>query len=76
MKYLLLSLLLLTGCSAMTPKKTDFYKDGRLVKTIYGRGVFDGDDWTGINRIWALKGNGYYQYKCPDCTIIETELKK
>lgn len=73
---LALSCLFLFGCSSFDAKKTDFYKNGRLVKSCVGKGIFDGDDWTGVYKVWKLNGNGYYQYKCIDCDIVETVLTK
>lgn len=76
-KALLIALTIgLTGCTAIPPKRTDFYKNGRLVKTIVGRGVFDGNDWFGTYRVWAMNGNSYYEYRCLDCEIVETPIEQ
>lgn len=77
-KLLLLSLILcLTGCSTLhKPKRTDFYKNGRLVKSFVGRGVYSGDDWLGSYKIWAMKDWHYYEYTCIDCQVVETEIKQ
>ena len=79
MKKLLLATLILslTACSAYKPKKTVFYKNGQAVKTFTGYGVFDGNEWFGTYKIWAAgKGWSYYEYKCSDCTYVETEIVK
>jgi hypothetical protein len=72
--FLLGLALVVAGCSAYRPKRTEFYKDGRLVKTFVGRGVFDGNDWFGTYKIWAPEGWKFYEYRCDGCTIVEVEL--
>lgn len=76
MKRLLLIALLLTGCSAYQPKRTQFIKNGTVVKTFVGRGVFDGSEGSGVYKIWAPQGWAYYEYKCQDCQIIEAPIAK
>lgn len=76
MKRLLIVALALsmTACSAYKPKKTVFYKNGQIVKTFNGYGVFDGNEWFGTYKIWASGKNwNYYSYKCDGCTFVETE---
>jgi len=58
------------------PKRTDFYKNGKLVKSITGKGVFDANEWTGTYRIWASNGNSYYEFKCLDCEVVEIDLAR
>ncbi len=71
---LMLLALVLAGC-ASTPKRTQFYKDGKLVKTFVGRGVFDGNTWFGTYKIWTSKGWSYYEYRCDRCEVVETPLE-
>jgi hypothetical protein len=74
---LLIGLVLsLVGCSSFKPKRTDFYKDGKIVKSVVGRGVFDGNDWFGTYKIWAPEGWKFYEYHCDGCNVVETELSE
>jgi len=80
MKKALLTLVIvscLTGCSSMYKvKKTEFYKDQKLVKTFIGRGVFDASEWFGTYKIWAKDDWKFYEYKCEDCEVVETIIEE
>jgi hypothetical protein len=72
-----LALTLTVGCTTINkPKKTSFYKNGQLVKTFVGRGVFDGSEWFGTYKIWTMDGWKYYKYRCDGCTIVETPIQE
>lgn len=77
MKKLLIifGLMAVVGCSAFKPKKTDFYKNGRLLKSYVGRGVFDANELLGTYKIWAMSGWRYYEYSCDGCEIKETIIE-
>ena len=72
--FLLGLILIAAGCSAYKPKRTDFYKDGKLVKSFVGRGVFDASEWFGTYKIWATQDWKFYEYRCEDCKVVETVL--
>jgi hypothetical protein len=66
---------LVTGCSTMYPtKKTEFYKDGKLVKTYIGRGMYDFNGSYDTYRIWSMDSWKYYEFKCSKCEIVETPV--
>ena len=68
--------LMITGCSTLyKPKKTQFYKDGKLVQTFVGRGIFDSNTFFGTYKIWAKQGWKYYDYRCENCEVVETEIR-
>jgi hypothetical protein len=67
----------LTSCAAMySPKKTEFYKDNKLVKTYIGRGIFDKNDSFDTYRIWALDDWRYYEFTCASCEVVETIIEQ
>jgi len=72
---LVLMAMMLAGCGAFKPKKTEFIKDGKVVRSVNGLGVFEGDDNLGYYKVWALNGRDYYEVNCRKCDIIETEVK-
>lgn len=77
-KVLTMMLLLgwvLSGCAAVT-KRTDFYKDGKIVKTFFGHGVWDANEYLGSYKIWAMHGWNYYEYTCDKCQVVETPLEQ
>jgi hypothetical protein len=74
--FLTAMMYILVGCSSFDIKRTDFYKDGRKVASVTGKGIFESDEWGGTHKVWARKGYGYYQVKCNDCEIVETNLGK
>lgn len=69
------------GCAAYKPKRTEFYnKEGKLVKSFIGRGVFDGNDWLGTYKIWVPYSQtssswNYYEYTCQECKVVEVTLE-
>ena len=71
----LLLALVLVGCSAYKPKRTDFYKDGKLVHSVVGRGLYEGDDQLGRYKVWASTKLDYYDIHCEKCEIKQTEIK-
>ena len=78
-KMILLSLLIVTvsGCTSMyKAKRTEFYKDQKLVKTFIGRGIFDASEWFGTYKIWAKDDWKFYEYKCEDCEVVETNIEE
>ena len=76
MKKLILAttMILLVGCSAYKPKRTEFYKNGVLQKTFVGRGIYDGNESFGYYKIWALHDWAYFEYTCRECAVVETVL--
>jgi hypothetical protein len=72
----LVALVSLFGCASMyKTKKTTFYKNGVVVKTFVGRGIYDGNDWFGTYKIWSLKDWQYYEFTCRDCTYTEEVIQ-
>ena len=75
-KYLLLVILaLISGCALSPVKRTDFSRDGVVIHSITGRGIWEADEFTGHYQIWALNNWDYYDIYCKNCVVKETILK-